>query len=148
MHDMLLAPSCIRVKMLPLLCHRTKERAAYMMWPSSNRWAVFCQHQGTDGALSTLQEMIQDLQLPRSANDCPDAADATDISQGSCLPKYAPFAISRHAISQLLSVVWPSRFDAWPCVPETRTWLPTEALLKDLALIRTKHKLKVSPQTI
>lgn len=113
----ILPASMSQSKALILLCHRTQEKAAYMMWPCSNRWAIFCHWEGIDAALSTLQAMVQDLQVPSCTNRHPEAA----VGHQSCLPKYTPFAYSRHEILRLLHVVWTSKSGEWEGVARSRT---------------------------
>ena len=134
-------------KALILLCHRTKEKAAYMMWPCSNRWAIFCQREGIDAALSMLQAMVQDLQVPSCTNRHPEAA----VGHQCCLPKSTPFANSRHEILRLLQVVSTSKSGEWEGVARSRTFqqlryafaLPLENMEKDIARVHITRKLKV-----
>ncbi|DBB01672.1 TPA: hypothetical protein ACH3X1_000306 [Trebouxia sp. C0004] len=125
---------------------RTKEKAAYMMWPCFNRWAIFCQREGIDAALSMLQAMVQDLQVPSCTNCHPEAA----VGHQCCLPKYTPFANSRHEILRLLQVVSTSKSGEWEGVARSRTFeqlryafaLPLEKMEKDIARVHITRKLK------
>ena len=77
-----------------------------MMWPCSNRWAIFCQRQGIDAAFDTLQAMATDLKLASLDSSTLPAANTSDASQASSPINCAPFANSQREISHLLHIIW------------------------------------------